>query len=37
MIDFFWATLIGVFGAALGAGITLAAQWRQTDWKEDEE
>jgi hypothetical protein len=38
MIDFFWAALIGgTIGAALGAGVTLAAQWRNADWKEDEE
>ena len=37
-MTFFWDTLIGgVFGASLGAGAVLAAQWRKTDWKEDED
>ena len=38
MVDFFWAALIGgVIIAALCAGVTLAAQWRKTDWKENED
>jgi hypothetical protein len=37
-MTFFWVTLaVGVIGAALGAGAVLAAQWRETDWNEDEE
>jgi len=37
-MTFFWVTLaVGVIGAALGAGAVLAAQWRKTDWKEDED
>jgi hypothetical protein len=38
MIDFFWAALIGgVMGAAGLLCAILAAQWRKTDWKEDED
>jgi NhaP-type Na+/H+ or K+/H+ antiporter len=36
-IDFFWAALIGsVIGAALGIGVVLASQWRETDWDDEE-
>ena len=38
MIDFFWAAIIGsILGAILGGVIALAAQWRETDWEEDED
>ena len=38
MIDFFWAALIGgTIGVASGVCAILAAQWRKTDWKEDED
>jgi hypothetical protein len=37
-MTFFWAALIGgVMIAALCAGVALAAQWRETDLKEDED
>jgi hypothetical protein len=37
-INFLWGALIGgVVLAALCAGVALAAQWRETDWKEDED
>jgi hypothetical protein len=37
-INFFWIALIGgVVIAALCAGVGLAAQWRETNWKEDED
>jgi hypothetical protein len=37
-INFLWGALIGgVVLAALCAGVALAAQWRETDWKENED
>lgn len=36
-IDFFWAAMVGtILGAAIGGGIVLMAQWRDTNWDDEE-